>query len=207
MAEPNPAKRKRANEEGEQKAQPLVSLDFEGFAPEGDVIFIVQGETRVRVHCVIIRHASPVFYTMLGPNFREGHTLANAGGTPVEVALPEDDAEVFGWDPIPATLLKICILVDKYDMKESLSLSLCHWLWQAFGADLKLEDVWLVALAGLHLQYEPMFHASTEKLILSAQLPFVELAICMEEWAMDFVSSRVIYRFSVLQKVTVPNMW
>ncbi|KAF5677030.1 hypothetical protein FHETE_1932 [Fusarium heterosporum] len=99
MAEPNPAKRKRVDDEVGQEEQtpPPTKHDFESFAPDGDVICILQGETRVRIDSAIMRRASPVFRTMLGPKFREGHDLANSGGVPVEIALPEDDAEVFGW--------------------------------------------------------------------------------------------------------------
>ncbi|KAM0343392.1 hypothetical protein ACHAPU_008572 [Fusarium lateritium] len=160
MAGPTPAKRKRVDEDGEQTTQPLASLNFERFAPDGDVIFIVQGETRVRVDSAIMRRASPVFRTMLGPNFREGHALANSGGAPVEIALPEDDAEVLGWvsrvlhcqddtflwQPNPATFLKICLLVEKYNMKKSLSLSLEHWIWQSYESNIELEGLWLLAI-------------------------------------------------------------
>ncbi|KAF4464161.1 btb poz [Fusarium albosuccineum] len=45
-----------------------------------------------------MRAVSPVFNLILGPNFKEGHALAAATvGTPVEIPLPDDDDEAFGW--------------------------------------------------------------------------------------------------------------
>ncbi|KAF4447995.1 hypothetical protein F53441_8540 [Fusarium austroafricanum] len=92
------AKRQKVGEDDPIPA----SQDFESFAPDGVVVFIVNETTRVRMHSIFMKLASPVFASMLGPKFREGQALVNtstnANDSPIEIALPEEqDAVCFGW--------------------------------------------------------------------------------------------------------------
>ncbi|ESU09107.1 hypothetical protein FGSG_04047 [Fusarium graminearum PH-1] len=89
-----PAKRRKV---GRNSQTPRDTPSFEDFAPDGDVIFIVKGKTRVRVHSVVIKCASPVFTAMLKPSFKEGRALAESGDSPIEIPLPEDNPEEWGW--------------------------------------------------------------------------------------------------------------
>ncbi|KAG7407572.1 hypothetical protein Forpe1208_v013318 [Fusarium oxysporum f. sp. rapae] len=93
-----PAKRQKVDGEKDTPTTP----DFESFVPDGDVVFIVNRDTRVRVHFIVMKGASPVFAAMLGPNFMEGQALATANANtetdPFETALPEEESSIcFGW--------------------------------------------------------------------------------------------------------------
>ncbi|KAL9563650.1 hypothetical protein ACKAV7_012318 [Fusarium commune] len=93
-----PAKRQKVDGEKDTPTTP----DFESFVPDGDVVFIVNRDTRVRVHFIVMKGDSPVFAAMLGPNFMEGQALATANANtetdPFETALPEEESSIcFGW--------------------------------------------------------------------------------------------------------------
>ncbi|KAM0218014.1 hypothetical protein ACHAQD_007214 [Fusarium lateritium] len=210
MAEPNPAKRKRADEEEQEQTQSTSRHGFEDFARFSDITFIVQDEVRVCVNSAIMKTASPVFAAMLGPHFKEGHALAQAGSEPVEIALPEDDAGAFSHicqvlhcqadtkllNPSPTMLLKICVLIQKYDLKRAIELSINYWVCQQLESELKLEDLWILALFCLQVGGVNAFKSVTQKLIVSAKLPFVELASKSEERIKGFVPGRVIYKLA-----------
>ncbi|KAK7224040.1 hypothetical protein V2G26_012043 [Clonostachys chloroleuca] len=58
-------------------------------AVNGDVAFIVGPSCRrLRVYSLVLTNASTVFNAMLGPQFKEGHQLAQPGLT--EIELPEE---------------------------------------------------------------------------------------------------------------------
>jgi hypothetical protein len=159
MAEPKPARRKRAHEEEEEETQSSCFHNFEKFARFADVTFIAQDETqdemRVCVNSAIMKNASPVFEAMLGPHFKEGHALSQARSGPVEIELPEDDAVAFSHicqalhcqadtnllEPNPEMLLKIWILIQKYDLKKAIKLSMGHWVWRQLEMRSHLEDL------------------------------------------------------------------
>jgi hypothetical protein len=155
MAEPKPAKRKRAHEEEEEETQSSCFHNFEKFARFADVTFIAQDEMRVCVNSAIMKNASPVFEAMLGPHFKEGHALSQARSGPVEIELPEDDAVAFSHicqalhcqadtnllEPNPEMLLKIWILIQKYDLKKAIKLSMGHWVWRQLEMRSHLEDL------------------------------------------------------------------
>lgn len=90
-------------------------VDTELLAPDGDVILVV-GSTakRFRVSSEILTAASPVFKTMLGPNFREGQQ-PRSSTEPVEVSLPEDD---------PGAMQGLCRLLhlDVFNTADTLTL-------------------------------------------------------------------------------------
>lgn len=188
----------------------IVCQGFENFARFADVTFVLQDETPVCVNSVIMKNASPVFEAMLGPHFKEGHALAQARSGPVEIALPEDDANAFGHicqvlhrqadtkmlEPSPEMLLKIWVLIQKYDLKGAMKLSLDYWVQQQLDSCLELEDLWLLALFCFQFEEATAFESVTQKLVLSADLPFVRLAIKLEERTKGFVPLQVIYKLA-----------
>ncbi|SPJ73177.1 uncharacterized protein FTOL_02906 [Fusarium torulosum] len=200
MTEPRPAKRKRAKE-GQEETQSTSRHDLENFARFADVTFILQDEIRVCVNSVIMKTASPVFAAMLDPHFKKGHALTQAKNVPVEIALPKDDAGAFGHicqvlhcqadttllEPNPDMLLKIWILIQKYDLKKAIKLSIEHWVRRQLELRLELEDLWLLALFCFQFEEATAFQYVTQQLMLSANLPFVKLATKLEERTKGFV--------------------
>ncbi|CAJ0550308.1 Ff.00g102380.m01.CDS01 [Fusarium sp. VM40] len=213
MAEPNPAKRKR-DEEEEEEIQSSYFHNFEKFARFADVTFIAQNESqdemRVCVNSVIMKNASPVFEAMLGPHFKEGHALAQARSGPVEIALPEDDAVAFGHicqvlhcqadtnllEPCPELLLSIWIVVQKYDLKNAVKLSMGHWVWRQLEWRSGLEDLWFLALLCSQIGETNAFRSVTQQLMLSGNLSFVKLATKLEAWTKGIIPGRVIYKLA-----------
>lgn len=213
MAEPNPAKRKR-DEEEEEETQSSCYHNFEKFARFADVTFIAHNqsleEMRVCVNSVIMKNASPVFEAMLGPHFKEGHALAQARSGSVEIALPEDDAVSFGHicqvlhcqadtnllKPDPELLLSIWILVQKYDLKKAIALSMGHWVRRQLKFRSRLEDLWLLALLCSQIEEATAFRSVTQQLMLSGNLPFVKLATQLEACTEGIIPGRVIYRLA-----------
>jgi hypothetical protein len=83
----------------------MVNVDI---AAEGDVILVLQ-QTRLRVSSVILSSASPVFKTMFGPNFAEGHGRRSAE-EPKEIPCPDDD---------DAATIRLCRLIHhQYDHRD-----------------------------------------------------------------------------------------
>lgn len=88
---------------------------------------------RISVSSVILSNGSSTFRAMLSPRFKEGQELASAS-TPVEVSLPDDDAQAMtllcqilhlrnrsmGMPLAPNMLLRLVVLADKYDCTEAI---------------------------------------------------------------------------------------
>ena len=113
-------------------------------AHEGDII-LVAGPDRVHLrvssHC--LRASSKVFEAMFGPHWYEGQGLSSV--TPKEVPLVEDDAEAllavcrvihhqnepskqaYG----PLDLLKIAVVIDKYQLNVAMRYAVSSWLSRA----------------------------------------------------------------------------
>jgi hypothetical protein len=109
--------------------------------PKGDVFLVVGKENvRLRVNSQSLRSASKAFAAMFGPRWSEGQSLSKE--VPTEVALPDDDAETMRTiccvihhrnDMLPEDLtaknvLKLAILVDKYDLTVALNFAMQVWL-------------------------------------------------------------------------------
>ena len=68
-------------------------------AADGDLILVVGNnlngnKLELRVHSLLLKMNSPVFRTMLGPNWLEGQSLSNISETsPGKLDLPDDDME------------------------------------------------------------------------------------------------------------------
>ncbi|KAJ4314280.1 hypothetical protein N0V84_008983 [Fusarium piperis] len=119
----------------ENEASPLREL-----IPDGDVILVVgPKKIKIQLSSHLLRSTSPVFAAMLGPNFKEGALLRESQG-PVEIALPEDNADAFwnlysalyGAHPrahnlAPDDVYDIAFLADKYDLVERLALAREAW--------------------------------------------------------------------------------
>ncbi|KAF5240151.1 hypothetical protein FAUST_4541 [Fusarium austroamericanum] len=162
MAE-TPAKRQKVDCDSQA---PSEIPSFEDFAPDGDATFIVQGKTRVRVHSVVIKCASPVFTAMLKSNFKEGRALVESGDSPIDISLPEDKPEEWGWicralhcqahtmlwKPTLRQLWSVWLLVDKYDMKESMQLSLKLWTSEKLQKAISFQlgpDLWILTVLSI----------------------------------------------------------
>jgi len=206
MAE-TPAKRRKV---ASQRQIPN-NLSFEDFAPGGDVVFIVKGETRVRVYSDVMKHASKVFAAMLGPNFKEGHALAKASAAPVEIPLPEDAPEPFGWicralhcqasttvwKPITTQLVSVWILVHKYDMEDSMQLSLGFWLNEKFNdGEINVDDLWLLTQITCASQDAGSFTVVTHKLMLRTTTSFLHVASTMESRTEPIIQGRLLYKLA-----------
>lgn len=88
----------------------------------------------------ILTLSSPVFKSMLGPSFKEGHTLAAA--STIELSLPEDDPRAMAilchilhlrnhnvsLYPSAKQVLDVAQLADKYDCTEAAMLSAHCWI-------------------------------------------------------------------------------
>ncbi|KAF4968765.1 hypothetical protein FSARC_3894 [Fusarium sarcochroum] len=208
MTESPPTKRQK----GDKEDQALTSSahDFENFALSGDVTFIVQGETRVRVCSAILKTASPVFAVMLGPNFKEGHALAKADGTPVEIALPEDDCEPFGWicrtlhcqadsklwRPEVDKLMKVWAIAEKYDMLKAIQLSVDFWVSELLKSYPTDSDLWCMALSCYRAKDSDSFRSITRQLILSCKDPYIRLASHLEGSTKEVASAHTMYKLA-----------
>ncbi|KAF5000064.1 hypothetical protein FDECE_11308 [Fusarium decemcellulare] len=212
-------KRKRTNSTSEPNTKSTPPFDcFEKIAPEGDVVFVLAGQTRVRVNSAIMRTMSPVFNRMLGPNFKEGRALAAAtDGTPVEVLLPNDDDEAFGWIcrvlhcqadtnlwlPQLEKLVQVLELADKYEFVKAMELSIEFWISKRIRMMREVHkfdiiDFWHLSLACHRLHASKSFELVTRELVYYHDEPFFKLASAMElePRTSQLASTRVIYRLA-----------
>ncbi|KAM3421011.1 hypothetical protein BST61_g1435 [Cercospora zeina] len=113
-------------------------------APDGDVKLICGSEENenlihIIVSSVVLSLGSPVFKAMLGAHFKEGTTLAT--GAQLELPLPEDSpramlaiCEVMHMKSVTRAapsvdqLVKIVMLVDKYDCRGALNYAMREWI-------------------------------------------------------------------------------
>ncbi|XEV02263.1 hypothetical protein FSHL1_007550 [Fusarium sambucinum] len=202
-----PAKRQKV---GHDSQSPDDTASSEGFAPDGDVVFIVQDKIRVGVLSAVIKCASSVFAAMLRFNFKEGRALAAAGDAPVEISLPEDDAEEFGWvcrvlhcqahttlwKPTLTQVSSVWSLVDKYDMKDSIQLSLNLWTSESIKEPYSDHSFWIFAVASLRNQEAGYFKDATRQLILNTEIPFITIASTMEQTTQMIASESVAYKLA-----------
>lgn len=191
------------------RRRPPNVLSFEDFAPDGDVVFIVKGKTRVRVYSEVMKRVSKVFAAMLGPNFKEGRALAEASTTPVEIALPEDEPESFGWvcralhcqastklwKPDTTQLVSVWTLIDKYNMKDGMQISLEYWISPQVEGERSISELWLLAQISLGVQDASSFAVATEKLILHTKSSFVQMATVGESHK-PIIPSRHLYKLA-----------
>ncbi|KAL7806861.1 hypothetical protein V8C44DRAFT_338495 [Trichoderma aethiopicum] len=118
-------------------APETVQLD-----PEGDATFIINGSEcpqEYRVSSKVLSLASPVFYKLFGPNFKEGQEVRR--GDHPRISLEDDDPKAMGLIlsilhhkssqvPLkmePEALATLAIHCDKYDCNEALRPWAASW--------------------------------------------------------------------------------
>ncbi|KAK3937431.1 hypothetical protein QBC46DRAFT_392642 [Diplogelasinospora grovesii] len=159
----------------------------EMIAPAGDVVLVIGPEKkRFRVHSLLLCAASPVFRVMLDNQFfQEGG--ARSPEAPKNVALPEDDAEALEIilnvlhyradevdDPLaPASVLRVAIATDKYDLTPSLKLVIRDWLKCDGVTD--ATELWQLAIAACWLGNDIAFEAITRSLLQRYGGSFIKL--------------------------------
>lgn len=155
---------------------------------------MVGGEQeRMLVHSGIMKTASPVFRAMLGPHFAEGQRLREAGNNPIEISLPEDDEAAFRLicailclgehelktaEVSAPALYSAAILVDKYDMKDRLFVTipfLLNNLRDSINTKSSSSQMWHAGLAAYILEDSKSFCTFTKMMVESGDsyLPFV----------------------------------
>ena len=160
-------------------------------APTGDLLFLVgkcKEQARVRVNSDIMKNASRVFRTMLGPNFNEGQRLlaTNKDGQPTEVKLPEDIPKAFisicrvlHWcEEAPSTsaeLLDIAFLAEKYDLTRPLSHASDDWI-QILRSSTDPKVLWQLLVAACLMGTPQSFEQVSQQLTLNYDGPFWDLA-------------------------------
>lgn len=133
---------------------------------DGDILLML-GETRLRVSSVILSSASPVFRTMLGPNFSEGQGDRSAEN-PKEIPLEDDDVATttrfcrllhhqnelpkksHGQKPLELRaaakeLYDLAVLADKYNAVQSIRMAGAYLLSE-LGANSRAEAMPMEAL-------------------------------------------------------------
>ncbi|KAL1635334.1 hypothetical protein SLS56_001757 [Neofusicoccum ribis] len=125
------------------KSGPGLNLDttITTIDPDGDLVLDLGSRSSLRVSSSVLKLASPVFRTMLGPHFSEGKNIKNASAAnPMVLPLPDTHfgpmriicetlhfREPSG-TPIHETLREIATLVDYYDLASSMRLQNEAWL-------------------------------------------------------------------------------
>ncbi|PNP83422.1 hypothetical protein FNYG_02985 [Fusarium nygamai] len=119
---------------------------------------------------------------MLGPNFMEGQALAaaNTETDPSEIALPEEESSIcFGWicralhcqsattfwNPTSAEIAKVWPIIDKYDMKQSMQLSVMFWSNTILSKTCHSKDLWLMAFVCFQNKDSTSYKTVTRKLL------------------------------------------
>lgn len=175
-------------------------------AVNGDVVFVVGPSCRkLRVNSLFVKSASPVFTSLLGPNFEEGHRLAENGSA--EIPLPEDDAstmetifnvihgrnDLVEFELSPDALLQVAITINKYDCSSSLAFATRTWLGcMKFTNSV---DSWNVALAATILGRKESFAEATSWLAFNYAGSFFDLASKNEALIDDTVLLKIASMF------------
>lgn len=150
---------------------------------------------------------------MLGPNFMEGQALATAANTeadPFEIALPEEESSIcFGWicrslhcqfattlwNPTCAEIGKVWSIIDKYDMKQSMHLSVIFWSQDILSKTRTSKDLWLMALICFQNKYSASYTTATRRL-LRAEGSFLARASKTEKLFENNMPGRYLYRLA-----------
>ncbi|OMP82683.1 hypothetical protein BK809_0006993 [Diplodia seriata] len=118
-------------------------------APTGDIVLLLCDDTKLRVHSVVLKLASPVFRAMFGPHFSEGQNLSETN--PKKVPLPDDPAEpmtliceiLHHQYPLISVrselLVPLVSLVHKYDLVDAMGLKVAAFLEHELPAAREIE--------------------------------------------------------------------
>ncbi|KAL1622388.1 hypothetical protein SLS54_004952 [Diplodia seriata] len=157
-----------------------VVKPIEVIAPTGDIVLLLCDGTRLRVHSVVLKLASPVFRAMFGPHFSEGQNLSETN--PKEVPLPDDPAEPMTLiceilhhqhpsNSVLSELLEPLVsLVHKYDLVDAMGLKVAAFLEHELPAAKEngfrgLRDQGLLAMAYL-LKDERSFNLISREILI-----------------------------------------
>ncbi|KAK7544667.1 uncharacterized protein J3D65DRAFT_30831 [Phyllosticta citribraziliensis] len=111
------------------------------FSSTGDVILVLQDDSRLRVQASILRNASETFRAMLGPHFNEGQNLSCEN--PKRIPLPEDN---------PSAMKLLCaILHHRYEPEETPSFKLIQALAEAVDKYLCVSSTTAITTMWLHV--------------------------------------------------------
>ncbi|KAK5734975.1 hypothetical protein LTR17_008464 [Elasticomyces elasticus] len=170
----------------------MATPDMVEIDPDGDVFLECGGEAtsnkfcKLRVSSAVLRLGSTVFKSLLGPNFKEGNTLAECAT--VVIPLPEDDPKDMQtlcqilhlrYDQISDTpsaneIHTLAILCDKYGCARAVRP--CVELWVLNGLPLaSLQDQAAWMNAALLLRYLDLGRRLGAKLIREACTSIMEL--------------------------------
>ena len=112
----------------------------------GDMTLLVgkdENQVRIRVSSTVLGLASPIFATMFGPRYLEGHVLSDQTNLSLpSISLPDDDPEAMIWfcgalhlqvdgnktEIPPGLRVRIATLCDKYDASKAISGWSQFWL-------------------------------------------------------------------------------
>ncbi|KAK5695121.1 hypothetical protein LTR17_024594 [Elasticomyces elasticus] len=185
MAAPSPSPRPSAPPGEAQEPAEIV------YAEDGDVILVLQSGVRLRVSAIILSLVSPVFKTMLGPNFLEGHASRTAED-PREIQLPDDSADgvtllaqfihclptapsqTESLANIAKMLTGLGVVADKYDCILAVSMA-CESIMHRYLARDTLHAYARLAAAAYSLDMESAFAFFTRRLVLDTTASFTEV--------------------------------
>jgi len=169
------------------KKDVLESNAIINIAQSGDVLLIIGPEQKqIKVYSIILRCASKVFDTMLGPNFQEGQNLLP--DTPKEILLPEDGAvgfelllnvihyrmDVLSDEITPDLICYVSVIAEKYGLVDAMRWTIRDWLRPKKTKTEPLK-LWQLAIASFCFRDERAFAILTRKLIMSHDGSFREL--------------------------------
>ena len=143
--------------------------------------------TKIRVSSFMLSIGSPVFKSMLGPHFKEGHMLASS--STIELPLPEDDAEPLKTicqvthlrnNEVPSSvairmLLDIAALVDKYACAEAMRHAGQHWISQLLS---ETDSAFMsqLLIAAYHFKLAELFKQINVNLVMRSETKVGEIS-------------------------------
>ena len=159
-----------------------TSVSIVKIAETGGDLILKVGDTeakavRLLVSSAILKQVSDVFVALLGPNFREGQGTMRTEKEPQTIELQDDDpiamqdmCNLLHLKPDPALhpprkispvrILKLVVVVDKYDCAEALRLQ-CIGLLSTISTTKDAFSAQIVASAAFLLGHESIFREAT----------------------------------------------
>ncbi|KAK4496043.1 hypothetical protein PRZ48_013312 [Zasmidium cellare] len=177
---------------------PGAAREIIRISEDGDVMFTFPSDnSKVLVSSVVLKMASPVFKTLLGPHFREGQT-ARSSSNPIEIPLPEDDPQatadlcrLLHHIPVPeldfesdmGRMIPCAVAVDKWDCSRALQRSFRAILLHALHHNINnydYEKLGQLASVAYCLGNQQVFGAVFDKLMLHFAKPTQYLRMVSE---------------------------
>lgn len=175
---------------------------------DGDVVLVVTdaGYTvRFKVHSYLLRSASEVFASLLGPNFAEGQALAkNSPSSLCEISLKNDNTEAMGLilniihfrhDRTPqrltsAQIIGVAVLTDKYLLNKAMPFSSSNWFMPT-----KDDDLHIFLRAAIVLGHAESFKETTRLMILHQPTSFTSETCAGQEGIVLHAIRKFLYIF------------